>query len=209
MTTFVYFNVAFWSPEKRSPKEKPKAVLENKIDVAVVQICGENEKEVEEAENWLKTAILKEQFSTEIQDESILNFGEAESEELCYLQRMLKICLSLDGSSIRISGVGKDVWIAYSTVQKMIHRVRAAKQDEIRAELLRNLIEWKYLKKDSYVPFDSLTNMQLENASVAKQEDILVTIDKKKYTVNVEGRYAVDDQGKRIPVIRIDKSEGK
>ncbi|NXW86314.1 PAR14 polymerase, partial [Alopecoenas beccarii] len=198
---------SFWSPEKRSPKEKPKAVLENKIDVAVLQICGENKKKVEEAENWLKTAILKEQFNTEIQDESISNFGEAESEELCYLQKKLKICLCLDNNSIRISGVEKDVWIAYSTVQKMIHRVKAAKQDEIRAELLQNLIEWKYLKKDSYVPFDSLTNMQLENASIAKQKDISVTINKKKYTVNVEAKYAVDDQGKRIPVIRIDKSE--
>ncbi|OPJ79795.1 poly [ADP-ribose] polymerase 14 [Patagioenas fasciata monilis] len=198
---------SFWSPEKRSPKEKPKAVLENKIDVAVVQICGENKKKVEEAENWLKTAILKEQFNTEIQDEAIFNFGEAENEELRYLQKKLKICLCLDSNSIRISGVEKDVWIAYSTVQKMIHRVKAAKQDEIRAELLQNLIEWKYLKKDSYVPFDSLTNMQLENASIAKQKDVSVTINKKKYTVNVEARYAVDGQGKRIPVIRIDKSE--
>ncbi|NWW99314.1 PAR14 polymerase, partial [Caloenas nicobarica] len=198
---------SFWSPEKRSPKEKPKAVLENKIDVAVVQICGENKKKVEEAENWLKTAILKEQFNTEIQDESIFNFGEAENEELRYLQKTFKICLCLDGNSIRISGVEKDVWIAYSTIQKMIHRVKAAKQDEIRAELLQNLIEWKYLKKDSYVPFDSLTNMQLENASVAEQKDVLVTIDKKKYRVNIEGRYAVDGQGKRIPVTRIDKSE--
>lgn len=209
MMTFVYFNVAFWSPEKRSPKEKPKPVLENKIDVAVVQICGENKKKVEEAENWLKTAILKEQFNTEIQDESIFNFGEAENEELRYLQEKLKICLCLDSNSIRISGVEKDVWIAYSTVQKMIHRVKAAKQDEIRAELLQNLIEWKYLKNDSYVPFDSLTNMQLENASIAKKKEVLVTIKKKNYTVNVEARYAVDGQGKRIPVTRIDKSEGK
>ncbi|KAK2532667.1 protein mono-ADP-ribosyltransferase PARP14 isoform X1 [Columba livia] len=199
--------MSFWSPEKRSPKEKPKAVLENKIDVAVVQICGENKKKVEEAENWLKTAILKEQFNTEIQDESIFNFGEAENEELRYLQKKLKICLCLDSNSIRISGIEKDVWIAYSTVQKMIHSVKAAKQDEIRAELLQNLVEWKYLKKDSYVPFDSLTNMQLENASIAKQKDVLVTINKKKYTVNVEARYAVDGQGKRIPVTRVDKSE--
>ncbi|NXS47673.1 PAR14 polymerase, partial [Balaeniceps rex] len=198
---------SFLSSEKHSPKEKKKAVLEKKIDLTVVQICGENKKKVEEAENWLKSAILKEQFQTEIVDESISHFGEVESEELRDLQKKLKIALRLDSTSIRISGVAKDVWIAYSTVQEMIHRVKAAKQDEIRAELLQNLIEWKYFAKDSYVPFDSLTNMHLENAFMGQQKDVSVIIDEKKYTVNIKAKYAVDDQGKQTPIIRVDKSE--
>ncbi|XP_075367609.1 protein mono-ADP-ribosyltransferase PARP14-like isoform X1 [Mycteria americana] len=198
---------SFWSSEKHSPKEKTKTVLEKKIEVAVLQICGENKNKVEEAENWLKSAILKEQFQTEIVDKSISYFGEAESEELRDLQKKLKIVLCLDSTSIRISGVEKDVWIAYSTIQEMIHRVEAAKQEEINAELLQNLIEWKYFAKDSYVPFDSLTNMHLENAFTEKKKDISVIIDEKKYTVNIEARYAVDDQGKHTPIIRVDKSE--
>nr|XP_009491491.1 PREDICTED: poly [ADP-ribose] polymerase 14 [Pelecanus crispus] len=193
--------------EKHSPKGKTKAVLEKKIDLAVVQICGENKKKVEEAENWLKSAILKEQFQTEITDEAVSHFGEAESEELRDLQKKLKIALYLDSPSVRISGVEKDVWMAYSAVQEMIHRVKAAKQEEMRAELLQNLIEWKYLTKDSYVPFDSLTNMHLENAFMRKQKDISVIINEKKYTVNIKDRYAVDDQGKQTPIIRVDKSE--
>ncbi|KAF1579585.1 Poly [ADP-ribose] polymerase 14, partial [Eudyptes moseleyi] len=196
-----------WSSEKHSPKEKTKPVVEKKIDLAVVQICGENKKKVEEAENWLKSAILKEQFQREIRDESIFHFGEAENEELCDLQKKLKIALHLDSTSIRISGVAKDVWIASSAVQDMIHRVKAAKQEEIRAELLQNLIEWKYFENYSYVPFDSLTNMHLENAFMGKQKDISVIIDEKKYRVNIQARYAVDDQGKRTPITRVDKSE--
>ncbi|XP_009470176.1 PREDICTED: poly [ADP-ribose] polymerase 14-like [Nipponia nippon] len=199
--------MSLWSSEKCSPKEKTKAILEKKIEEAVVQICGENKKKVEEAENWLKSAILKEQFQTEIMDESISHFGEAESEELRDLQKKLKIALRLNSTSIRISGVEKDVWIAYSTVQKMIHRVKAAKQEEIRAELLRNLIEWKYFENDSYVAFDSLTNMHLENAFMGKQKDISVIIGEKKYTVNIEAKYAVDDQGNCTAIIRVDKSE--
>ncbi|NXH79319.1 PAR14 polymerase, partial [Hydrobates tethys] len=198
---------SFWSSEKRSPKEKTKAVLEKKIDLAVVQICGEKKEKVEEAENWLKSAILKEQFQIEIKDETIFHFGEAENEELCELQKKLKIALHMNSTSIRISGVEKDVWIAYSTIRETIHRVKAAKQEKIRAELLQNLIEWKYFEKDSYVRFDSLTNMHLENAFMGKRKDISVIIDEKKYTVNIEARYAVDDQGKRTPIIRVDKSE--
>lgn len=209
ITTFVYSNVAFWSSEKPSPKEKNKAVLEKKIDVAVVQICGENKKKVEEAENWLKNVILKEQFKTEITDESIFYFGEAESEELHDLQKKLNIALYLDGTTVKISGVEKDVWYAYSNIREMIHRVKAAKQEEIKAELLQNLIEWKYFEKDCYVPFDSLTNMHLEDAFMGKQEDISVIINEKKYTVNIKARYAVDEQGNQTRVIRVDKSEGK
>ncbi|NXY87659.1 PAR14 polymerase, partial [Alcedo cyanopectus] len=195
------------SSEKRSPKEKPKPVLENKIDLAVVQICGEDKARVEEAENWLKSVILKEQFQKEITDESVVHFGEAENEELHNLQKRLKIALRLEGSSVQISGVGKDVWIAYSAVQEMIHKVKAAKQAEIRAELLQNLIEWKYLQGDSYVPFDSLTNMHLENALMEKKKTISVIIDGRKSVVDVEARFALGDQGKRVPLVRIDKSE--
>ncbi|XP_074766638.1 protein mono-ADP-ribosyltransferase PARP14-like [Athene noctua] len=197
---------SFWSSEKCSPKEKTEAVLENKIEVAVVQICGENKNKVEEAESWLRSTILKEQFKTEISDESISHFGEVEREELRNLQK-LKIALRLVNTTIRISGVEKDVWIAYSAIQEMIHRVKAAKQEESRAELLQNIIEWKYLEKDSYVPFDSLTNMQLENAFTGKQKDISVVIDKKKHTVDIEAKCAVDNQGKCIPIIRVNKSE--
>ncbi|XP_074450148.1 protein mono-ADP-ribosyltransferase PARP14-like isoform X2 [Larus michahellis] len=198
---------SFWSSEKPSPKVKTKATLEKKIDLAVVQICGENKKKVEEAENWLKSAILKEQFQREITDEFISHFGEAESEELRDLQKKLKIALHLGSNCVRISGVEKDVWIAYSNVQEMIHRVKAAKQEEIRAELFQNLIEWKYLGKDSYVPFDSLTNMRLESAFMGKQKSVSVVIDKKKYSVNINDKYAVDDQGNRTPIVRVDKSE--
>ncbi|NXJ83297.1 PAR14 polymerase, partial [Trogon melanurus] len=197
---------SFWRPEKPSPKVKTKTVLKKKVDVAVVQICGENKKKVEEAENWLKAAILQEQFQREITDDSILHFGEAESEELHILQEKFKIALQLDNNSIRISGIEKDVWIVYAAVKEMIHRVEAAKQEESKAEFLQNFIEWKYFE-NSYVPFDSLTNMHLEHAYVAKKKDISVTINKRTYIVNLEDKYAVDDQGKRLPVIRVDKSE--
>ncbi|NWS74302.1 PAR14 polymerase, partial [Crotophaga sulcirostris] len=198
---------SIWFSEKCSPKGKTKPVLEKKIDLAVVQICGENKKKVEEAENWLKSAILKEQCEREITDESISHFGEAESKELDDLQMKLKIALHLGSTSIRISGVEKDVWMAYSAIQEMIHRVKAAKQEEINAELLQNLLEWQYFENDSYVPFDTLTNMRLEDAFLRKQEGISITIDGKKYTVNIGGRYALDEQGKQRTIRRVDKSE--
>nr|XP_009675518.1 PREDICTED: poly [ADP-ribose] polymerase 14 [Struthio camelus australis] len=199
--------VSLWNSEKGTQKKKSKAVLEKKIDVAVVQICGENQRRVEEAETWMKNAILKEQFQKAITDESILSFGERENEELCDLQKKLNIALYWESTSIRISGVAKDVWVAYSRIQDMIHRVKAAKEEEIKAELFKNVVEWKYFENDSYVPFDRLTNMHLENAFLGKQKNISVTINKKNCRVNIEARHAVDDRGSSIPIVRIDKSE--
>lgn len=207
MTIFMYFNVALWSSEKHSPKEKNKVVLEKKIDLAVVQICGENKEKVEEAEKWLRNAISREQSHTEIVDESISHFSEEENEELADLQKKLKIVLSLKSTSIEISGVIKDVCLASVAVHKMILRVKAAK--EAQAKLLQNSIEWKYLEKDSYVPFNSLTNMELENAYMGKQKTIEVTIGERIYTVDMERKSAVDAQGRQISITRVDKSEGK
>ncbi|NXJ23476.1 PAR14 polymerase, partial [Dicrurus megarhynchus] len=195
------------SSEKRSPKEKAKVVLEKKIDLAVVQICGENKKEVEEAEEWLRSAISKEQFQTEIVDECISHFGEEECKELDDLERKLKIVFHLKSTSIEISGVTKDVCMASVAVHKMILRVKAANEKEIQAELLQNLIEWKYSEKGSYVPFNSLTNAELENAYMRKQKIIEVTIGERIYTVDMERKTAVDAQGRETSIIRVDKSE--
>ncbi len=88
----------------------------------------------------------------------------------------------------------------------MILRVKTAKYEAIKAELYQNLVEWKYSEKDSYVSFDSMTNMYLESAFVRKQKDVSVIINKKKYKVDTEGRYATNVEGHRITLIRIDKS---
>ncbi|NXQ10158.1 PAR14 polymerase, partial [Peucedramus taeniatus] len=196
---------SLWSSEKHSPKEKTKVVLEKKIDLAVVQICGENKKDVEEAEKWLRSSISKEQSHTEIVDETISHFGEEENEELDDLEEELKIRLNLKSTSIEITGVAKDVCVASLAVHKMILRVKAAKETE--AKHLQNLVEWKYIEKDSYVPFNSLTNVELENAYTGKQKTVEVTIGERIYTVDMERKTAVDAQGGQISIIRIDKSE--
>ncbi|XP_027750895.1 protein mono-ADP-ribosyltransferase PARP14 [Empidonax traillii] len=205
--SFISKTKSSWGPEKHSPKEKNTRVWEKKMDLAVVQVCGEIKKEVEEAENWLRSTISKEQVQTEIADDSISHFSEEENEELRRLEKKLKIALCFEDTSIRISGFEKDVWIAHSAIQNMILRVKATKQEEVQAGLLQNLIEWQYFEEDSHVPFDSLTNMQLENAYRGKQKSISVTIGEKKYTVDMILKYAVDDQGNQTTIRRVDKSE--
>ncbi|NWS05484.1 PAR14 polymerase, partial [Motacilla alba] len=196
---------SLWSSEKHSPKAKTKVVWEKKNDLAVVQICGESKKDVEEAEKWLRSAISREQSHTEIVDETISHFDEEEMEELDDLQKKLKIRLKFKSTSIEITGIAKDVCLASSTVHKMIRKTKAAK--ETQAKLLQNSVEWEYTEKDSYVPFNSLTNVKLENAYRTKQKTVEVVIGERIYTVDMEGKTAVDALGGQISIRRIDKSE--
>ncbi|NWV35477.1 PAR14 polymerase, partial [Grantiella picta] len=198
---------SFFGSEKRSPKKKNKVVLEKKIDLAVVQICGENKIEVEAAEDWLRNEISKEQSQTEIVDESVSYFSEEEKEELDDLQKKLKIVFCLKSNSIEISGVTKDVWKASAAVQKMILSVKVAKEKETQAKLLQKSIEWKYFENDSYVPFNSLTNMELENAYKKNQKIFEITIGEQKYTVDMEIKHIMDARGKQTAILRVDKSE--
>ncbi|NWJ02552.1 PAR14 polymerase, partial [Crypturellus undulatus] len=207
LKSFVSRIFSRWSSEKCTPKEKSKAVLERKIEVAVVQICGENQKQVEEAETWIKKAISKDQHEEVITNDSIKSFGERENEELCDLQKQLNIILHLEHNFIKISGVAKDVWIAHSKVQNIIHRVEAAKDEKIKAEFLKSSVEWKYLENDSFVSFDNLTNLHLENAFLGKQKCISVSINNKNYRVDIEAKHAIDDQGRKTVITRVDKSK--
>ncbi|NXA55432.1 PAR14 polymerase, partial [Nothocercus julius] len=196
-----------WSSEKCTPKKKSKAVLEKKREVVVVQICGEKQKQVEEAETWIKNAISKDQHEEVITSDSIQSFGERENEELHDLQKQLSIILHLEHNFIKISGVAKDVWFAHSKIQNMIHRVEAAKDEKIKAEFLKNSVEWKYFENDSFVSFDNLTNLHLENAFLGKQKYISVSINSKNYRVNIEAKHAIDDQGRKTVIARVDKSK--
>ncbi|NXA42764.1 PAR14 polymerase, partial [Eudromia elegans] len=205
--SFISRILSHWGSEKCTPKKKSSTVLEKKIEVAVVQICGENQKQVEEAENWIKNAISKDQHEEVITNDTIQSFGEKENEELCDLQKQLNIILHSENNFIKISGVAKDVWFAHSKIQNMIHRVEAAKDEKIKAEFLKNSVEWKYFENDSFVSFDNLTNLHLENAFLGKQKYISVFINKQKYRVDIKAKYAIDDEGRKTVIARVDKSK--
>lgn len=85
---------------------------------------------MEEAETWVKSTILKEQFQREIKDDSILDF-EAENEELCDLQMRLNIAVFLGDYFTQITGFSPDVWFAYSSTQDMIHSVKTTEYEAI------------------------------------------------------------------------------
>ncbi|NXC45749.1 PAR14 polymerase, partial [Penelope pileata] len=195
-------------------KKKKHLVLKKKVDRVTFQICGESQENVDATKSWIIDLILKEQFETSILDELIENFDERQIETLEDLQRRKHVTIELEKNHsppcIKISGVSRDVCFVSVEVQKMIQNLKMTQEEQSKAELVYNLVEWRYQRTDdSFVAFDKLTNMQLEDAKIAKKPHLNIKINKKNYKVDLNTLQAHDDQGKTINVQRMSKNEGK
>ncbi|KFQ91695.1 Poly [ADP-ribose] polymerase 14, partial [Nipponia nippon] len=178
------------------------------------QICGESQKDVDATESWIKNLILKEQLENSISDELIEKFDERQIDALADLQRRKHVTIQLENKlsppCVKISGISRDVWFVSTEVQKMIQKIKDFEEEQSKAELVYNLVEWRYQgSNDSFVAFDKLTNMQLEDAKITKKTHLPVKIKKKNYTVDLNTLQATDDQGKTINIQRVPKNEDK
>ncbi|XP_051478711.1 protein mono-ADP-ribosyltransferase PARP14-like [Apus apus] len=194
-------------------KKKPKA-LKKKVDLATFQICGESKKKVDETESWINELISKEQFENSISDELIEDFDDSHIDTLADLQKRKDVKIQFENTLspplIKISGISKDVWFVSGEVQKMIQNIRDTEEEQSKAELAFNLVEWRYPGSNgSFVTFDKLTNMQLEDAKIAKKPHLAVKINNSNYKVDLNSLQATDDQGKTINIQRVPKNEDK
>ncbi|NXO62502.1 PAR14 polymerase, partial [Phainopepla nitens] len=207
------FKSFFWD-RKQSSEKKKFMILEKKVDLVTFQICGESQENVDATESWIKDLILKEQFENTISDEAIESFDETQIAILEDLQRGKQVTIQLlnklSPPQIKISGISRDVCSVSLEVQDMVQQIKSTEEEQSKAELLCNLVEWRYPgSNDSFVAFDKVTNMQLEHAKVAKKPYLDVKIKNKNYKVDLNSLKATDDQGRTINLHRVTKDEGK
>ncbi|XP_072197855.1 protein mono-ADP-ribosyltransferase PARP14-like isoform X2 [Excalfactoria chinensis] len=193
-------------------KKAKLLLLEKKVDTVTFQICGESKTNVDAAESWITDLILKEQLENKIVDDLIENFDEKEIETLAELQRGKHVTIQLDKKHsppcITISGISREVCSVSVEVQKMIQKIKTAQEEQYKAELVHNLVEWRYQSNDdSFVAFDKLTNMQLEDAKMVKKPSLTIKINKNNYRVDLNTLKARDDQGRPINIQRVPKNE--
>ncbi|XP_040418258.1 protein mono-ADP-ribosyltransferase PARP14-like isoform X1 [Cygnus olor] len=200
----------FWGRKTSVEKKKP-LVLEKKVDIVTFQICGESQEDVNATESWIIKLILKEQFENCISDELIESFNEKQVEALTDLQRRKHVTIQLEKNCsppcIKISGLSRDVFAVSVEIQKMIKKIKDTQEEQSKSELVYNLVEWRYQRNDKFVAFDKLTNMQLEDAKIAKKPHLTVRIIKKNYVVDLNTLQASDDQGSTINIQRVPKNE--
>ncbi|NXP65867.1 PAR14 polymerase, partial [Chloropsis cyanopogon] len=210
---FSTFKSFFWGRNQSSEKKK-FVILEKKVNLVTFQICGESQEKVDAVESWIKDLILKEQFENTISDEAIANFDGTQIAILEDLQRRKQVTIEilnkLSPPQIKISGISRDVCSVSLEVQEMVQQIKSTEEELSKAELLSNLVEWRYRGSNgTFVAFDKLTNMQLEHAKRAKKLHLDVRIKKRNYRVNLKTLKATDDQGKTRTLQRVTKDEGK
>ncbi|XP_070586684.1 protein mono-ADP-ribosyltransferase PARP14-like [Erythrolamprus reginae] len=200
----------FFTTKKPAVELKPALFLERTVEPVIFQICGDHQKNVENAAAWIKSLVLESQNEYIISDEWISNFGESEYKNLEKLQKKLHIAIKLDNKasppSLCICGITKDVLQANTEIQTMIRRIREDREEKSKADLLTNLVMWRYEDNGQYRSFDSLTNMQIEAAAQHHSLHEL-TINNKSYKVDLHKMQAVDNQGRCIALRRVAKVE--
>ncbi|XP_053420842.1 protein mono-ADP-ribosyltransferase PARP14 isoform X2 [Nycticebus coucang] len=194
---------------RQSPKKKTPLVLEEKTESAIFQVCGENTKCVESTVHWIQDLIQKEQLPYVSEDECIKDFDEKEFQKLNELQKKLDITISLDHKKplIKVVGINRDVIQARDEIENMMKRVRLDKEQESRADCIHEFIEWQYNDNNTFHSFDKMTNLLLEDAKRAKRPTVVVTINNKSCTVDLNTYIATDASGDNFAIQRLTKSE--
>ncbi|XP_078084308.1 protein mono-ADP-ribosyltransferase PARP14-like isoform X2 [Mustelus asterias] len=199
------------SKEKKWFVTEDHIVLEEQIEPALFEVCGETRQDVENAKSWIENLIGMEHNEKIICSDYLFQISEEEHEKLRTLQKNLQIVLDIQlkhsGSQIKVYGAAKDVLTAYSAIQEMVNNIREKEQRRRDEELLSNLLEWQIENGTQFIPFDKATNFILEKACEGKKDGIVIEWQNIKYNVDLRKKIAVDNRENKIKLRKVLKSE--
>ncbi|XP_073490622.1 protein mono-ADP-ribosyltransferase PARP14-like isoform X2 [Aquarana catesbeiana] len=180
------------------------------IEPAVFSLCAEDKRSVDRTKAWLQQMIDNEQAEKVITEECISELEEAEVQKISDLQKRFQVSLIYKppDPSIRIVGQTRDVLFVSGEIEMIVNRVKYRKNRERAAELTGNLVEWRYGNGGTMVPFDMMTNLELEEAKNDNKAQITIQIRGSQYTVSLQAEKAIDKRGNQIQIQRVVKHEG-
>ncbi|KAF5893659.1 poly [ADP-ribose] polymerase 14-like isoform X1, partial [Clarias magur] len=178
------------------------------FEPVVFQLCGESEEDLNEARKLITSWIVKEHISSKIQDSAINYFSQEEVDVLSKLQRELTVSIQLSKSgpepAFTVEGLTRDVVKAESQIRDMIRKAEKNVTRQREAFKLSSDVEWQYQDRSrNMVPFDILTNYDLEQAFLLKQSCVMINIDNEPYEAQLAYGIAKGKYG-RIELKRID-----
>ncbi|OCT63243.1 hypothetical protein XELAEV_18044341mg [Xenopus laevis] len=194
---------------KKAEPEKPDLfILKENIEPAIFHLCGEDKEQVMKASDWLKDILLKELNEIVLSDDWIRDFEEEEHKKLTDLQKKYPVSISIDSlnSTLKVSGLSRDVLEITKEIHVIIKEVNDRKTREREAELYSNLVEWKYHTGSGMVPFDKMSNLDLEKAINESRQSLMVDVAGIKHTVNMEMKTASDAKGNKVNIVRMPKT---
>ncbi|XP_040295798.1 LOW QUALITY PROTEIN: protein mono-ADP-ribosyltransferase PARP15 [Bufo bufo] len=198
----------FGSASDEMDEEEDKVFeLRENIEPAIFHLCAGTKKDVTDASTWLRDLILKKQNQNEITDDWILELGDEDKQEIAALQKTLQVTVHIDlpSTTIKVSGLSRDVLEMTKNIQLMLKKVREKKTKEREAELCSNLVEWRYHDGTNFVLFDRMANLELEKAKSTITQSLKIDVSGVTYTVILELDCMRDPRGKETKIERVPK----
>lgn len=183
--------------------------MDKEVDPTCFHICGDSQAKVDEAKQWVKDLILKEQNSISITDEAIINLSNSDCQCISNMINTMGVRVEQESSkaTLTIEGITKDVLKVTTEIQKMLQRVRSEEELNRSAELASTMVEWQYQHQGGqYQSFDLIHNFHLEQANETKKQHVKVTMQGRMYKVTLPNGPATDNHGNSLDIRRIDKA---
>ena len=196
---------------KGNKPQKPErfVFMDKEVDPACFHICGDSQAKVDEAKQWVKDLILKEQDSSIITDDAIINLTTSDRQRISNMINTMGVRVEQESSQdkLTIEGITKDVLKVTNEIQKMLQRIRSEEELSRSAELASTVVEWQYQQQGGqYQSFDLIHNFHLEQANETKKQHVEVTIQGRMYKVTLPNGPATDNHGNSLDIRRIDKA---
>ncbi|XP_063060298.1 protein mono-ADP-ribosyltransferase PARP14-like [Engraulis encrasicolus] len=199
-------------PEDVRPDDEEFVMVGEEFAPAIFQLCGQTSQDVSKAKDVITGLIMKEQFSTQVQDTLISRFTPEDSDLLQKLQREMTVSIRLDktGSEpvIHLEGLTRDVVVVEKRISDMIRRVERKDRERKDAYMISTVIEWQFLdRSNNIVPFNMYDNMTLEQAFKEKRRRVNIKIGRHDYEVDLSSKIASRPGGSDIELIRVDRKD--
>ncbi|KAM5153312.1 protein mono-ADP-ribosyltransferase PARP14-like [Mantella aurantiaca] len=203
----------FFMPQK-APKPVQKLTafqLVDGIEPVMFSLCAEDKSSVDRTKAWLQQQIEQEQADKVIREECISELEEAEVRKIKDLQKKFQVSVTYKPSdpSIRVQGLTRDVLAASGEIEMIVNRIKDAKIKERAAELTGRLVEWRYDYSGTMVPFDKMTNLELEEAKNDNKAQITIQMQGQQYTVNFQTENLINKHGNQFLIQRVLKHGGE
>lgn len=193
--------------EEEEVEEAKVFELRENIEPAIIHLCAESQESVKAASDYLQDLATKDQHDNTITDPWVQDLDDKDHGVLVQLQRDNGVHMHFDSpqSTIKVTGRTKDVLEVSNKIQAMIKGVRDRKTREREAEMYSNVVEWGYYQGTNFIPFDKMTNSELEKA-FTNNSALDVHIAGVKYKAIAERKTASDPKGNTIKLHRNPKN---
>jgi poly [ADP-ribose] polymerase 10/14/15 len=120
--------------------------MDKEVDPACFHICGDSQAKVDEAKQWVKDLILKEQDSSIITDDAIINLTTSDRQRISNMINTMGVRVEQESSQdkLTIEGITKDVLKVTDESQKMLQGICSEEELSRSAELVSTVVEWQY-----------------------------------------------------------------